>query len=334
MRALVTGGGGYIGRHVVRQLLDRGDDVRVLGRRSYPEVEAWGARGVQSDLAVDDPDLPRHLEGVDTVFHVAALPPYHAPYAAFEAANVGGTRRILAACRAAGVPRLVFTSTPSATFDGTDAEGITEAQAPYPARFLTPYAQTKAEAEQLVLAANSPELATTALRPHLVYGPDEPHMLPRIVQRNRAGRLRVIGDGTNRVGLTYVDTAAAAHLQAANALAAGSANAGRAYFVTDEEPVALWPWINQFLEAIGEAPVRGSIGLGAARTVGAVCEALWAVLPLGGEPPMTRFVATNLATSHWYDLSAAKADFRFTPTLSGAEGLARTVAWFRAHPVA
>ncbi|MCB9663857.1 MAG: NAD-dependent epimerase/dehydratase family protein [Alphaproteobacteria bacterium] len=333
MRALVTGGGGYIGRHVVRQLLDRGDEVVVLGRRAYPEVEAWGARGVQADLARDEPDLPRHLEGVDVVFHVAALPPYHAPYAVFEATNVGGTRRILEACRQAGVPRLVFTSTPSATFDGTDACGITEADAPYPERFLTPYAATKAHAEQLVLAANGPGLATTALRPHLVYGPDEPHMLPRVAQRNRAGRLRVIGDGTNRVGLTYVDTAAAAHLQAADALAEGSANAGKAYFVTDEEPVALWPWLDRFLTGVGEPPIRGRIGLGPARAVGAVCEALWAVLPLGGEPPMTRFVATNLATSHWYDLSGARTDFGFTPVVGGDEGLERTIAWFRAHPI-
>lgn len=331
MKALVTGGGGYLGRHIAKQLLDRGDDVTVLGRSRYPEVEAWGARGVQSDLGEDDPDLAKHMAGMDVVFHAAALPPYHAPKQVFVATNVHGTQRVVKACQEAGVPRLVYTGTPSATFDGKAAEGLTEAQSPYPERFGTPYAETKAEAEQLALAANSATLAVTALRPHIIYGPEEPHMLPRIIARNRAGRLRIVGDGTNRVGLTYIDNAAATHLQAADALAPGSANAGKAYFVTDDEPVVLWTWINDFLTAIGEPPITRSIGLGAAKAVGAVLEAAWSVLPLSGEPPMTRFVATNMATSHWYDLSAGRADFGLTCPVSGEEGLARTVAWFQDH---
>jgi nucleoside-diphosphate-sugar epimerase len=331
MRALVTGGGGFLGRAIVRRLLDRGDTVRVLGRHRYPQVEAWGAEGVLADLGRDDPAIGPAFEGVDVVFHTAALPPVHAPRAAFEATNVGGTRRVLDACRAAGVPRLVHTSTPSVTFDGRGVEHGTEATCPIVDRFETPYAATKAEAERLVLAANGPGLATTALRPHLVYGPEEPHMLPRILQRHRAGRLRVIGDGTNRVGLTYVENAAAAHLQAVDALGPGSANAGRAYFVTDPEPVALWPWIDAFLQGVGERPLRGRVPLGVARCLGATAEALWAVLPLPGEPPMTRFVAANLATPHHYDLGAARRDFGLTAVVDGLEGFRRTVAWFRDH---
>lgn len=333
MKALVTGGGGYVGRHVVRALLDRGDAVRVVGRSRYPVVEGWGAEGVVADLTRDDPALARACEGVDVVFHVAALPPYHAPEAVFRATNVDGTRRVLDAARAAGVARLVFTGTPSATFDGRDVEGGTEATCPYPERFGSPYAATKAEAERLVLAANGPTFATTALRPHLVYGPEEPHMLPRVVQRAREGRLRIIGSGTNRVSLTYVDNAAAAHLQAADALGPGSGNAGRAYFVADDGPVELWPWLQAFLRETGEPAIRGSVSLGLARAVGAVCEAAWTWLPLAGEPPMTRFAATNLATSHWYDLSAARRDFGYAPRVSGKEGFSCTVAWFREHPV-
>ncbi len=331
MRALVTGGGGYLGRHITKALLDRGDTVRVVGRSRYPQVEAWGAEGVVADLAVDDPALVRACEDIDVVFHAAALPPYHAPEAVFRATNVGGTQRVLAAVRAAGVPKLVFTGTPSATFDGRDVQGGTEASCPYPTTFGNPYAATKAAAERMVLAANGPLLATTALRPHLIYGPEEPHMLPRVIARHREGRLRVIGDGQNRVGLTFIHTAAQAHLQAADALAVGSKNAGRAYFITDDEPVLLWPWLDRFLQATGHPPLRGRVSLGVARAVGSLCEAAWTWLPLKGEPPMTRFAATNLATSHWYDLSAARADFGFHAAATGEDGFERTAAWFREH---
>jgi nucleoside-diphosphate-sugar epimerase len=329
VRALVTGGGGYLGRAITRQLLDRGDEVRVLGRHRYADVEAWGATGVVADLGRDDPAIRAACEGVDVVFHAAALPPVHAPKSTFVATNVGGTQRIVDACRAAVVRRLVATSTPSVTFDGRGVVNGTEATCPYPARFETPYAETKAEAERIVLAANDADLATTALRPHLIYGPDEPHMLPRILARHRAGRLRVIGDGKNRVGLTYVDNAAAAHLQAAGALAPGSRNAGRAYFVTDPDPVVLWDWIGAFLVGVGERPLTGRVPLGVARCMGAVAEAAWAVLPLRGEPPMTRFVAANLATSHFYDLSAARRDFGLRAVVDADEGLQRTIASFR-----
>ncbi|MCB9680753.1 MAG: NAD-dependent epimerase/dehydratase family protein [Alphaproteobacteria bacterium] len=333
MKALVTGGGGYLGKAIVRQLLDRGDAVVVVGRSAYPEVTAWGATCVPVDLSTDDPALVRACEGVDVVFHVAALPPYAAKPDVFVATNVGGTERVVAACRAAGVPRLVFTSTPSATFDGTDAEGVTEADCPYPDRYETPYAETKARAEQHVLAAHGADLLTTALRPHLIYGPEEPHMLPRLIQRNRAGRLRIIGDGTNRVGLTYIDNAAAAHLQAADALAPGSAHGGKAYFVTDPEPVVLWDWIHALFVGVGEPPLRRHVSLGAARAAGTVFEGIWSLFGLSGVPPMTRFVASQLATSHWYDLSGGRADFGLHAPVSGDDGLARTIAWFRDHPV-
>lgn len=329
MRALVTGGGGFLGRHLTKALLDRGDEVVVLGRRRYPAVEAMGATGVIADLTHDDDALVGACEGVDVVFHAAALPPYHAPYEVFEATNVGGTRRVLDACRRAGVPRLVYTSTPSVAFDGRPAEGATEADLPYPQRYLSHYAATKADAERMALAAHGPDLAVTALRPRLIYGAGEPHMLPRLLERHRAGRLRIVGDGTNRVGLTHVDNAVAAHLQAAEALAPDSDNGGKAYFVTDPEPVALWPWVDAFLTGVGERPLTRRISLRAASTVGAVCEGLWAALPLRGEPPMTRFTAANLAISHWYDLTGGRRDFGLEAVVSGAEGLERTISWFR-----
>lgn len=329
MKALVTGGGGYLGGAIVRQLRARGDAVIVVGRNRYPKVEALGATCAIADLATDDPALADAMRGVDVVFHVAALPPHHAPRAAFVATNVDGTRRVLDAARKAGVPRLVYTSTPSVAFSGVAQEGVTEEQAPYPPSYLSPYAETKAIAEKMALAAHSPELAITALRPRILYGPDEPHMLPRLIERHRAGRLRIVGDGQNRMGITFVENAAAAHLQAADALGPTSANAGRAYFVTDAEPVLLWPWLNTFFAGIGLPPLTRRVPLPVARCAGAAFEALWAVLPLRSDPPMTRFVATNLATSAWYDLRNARRDFGLHEVVPAAEALNLTIAAFR-----
>lgn len=329
MRAVITGGGGFLGSAIARMLLLRGDEVVVLGRGRYPAVEALGALGVSWDLAQDQPGLERIFEGADVVFHTAARAGVWGPPAEFRAINVDGTARVLTACRAAGVGRLVYTSSPSATFGRHDALGLTEAQAPYPERFEAIYPQTKAEAERMVLAASGPALATTSLRPHLIYGPGDPHLLPRIVQRARAGRLMRVGDGKNRVGLTYVDNGAAAHVLAADALAPGSPNAGRAYFITDAEPVALWPWLDRFLTGIGLPPVTRSVPVGVARAVGAALELLWRALALAGEPPMTRFVAGQLALSHFYDLGGARRDFGYSPPLDGEEGLRRTIEAFR-----
>lgn len=329
MKALVTGGGGYLGLAIVRMLRARGDAVIVVGRGRYPACEALGAVCEPVDLSKDDPRLAEVMAGVDVVFHVAALPPHHAPRERFVATNVDGTRRVIEACRAAGVRRLVYTSTPSVAFSGQAQDGVTEAQAPYPERYESPYAETKAIAERMALAANDATLAVVALRPRLIYGPAEPHMLPRLIERHRAGRLRVVGDGTNKVGLTYVDNAAAAHLQAAERLDVGAPHAGKAYFVTDPEPVVLWDWVSAFFVGVGLPPLERRVPLGVARCVGAVCEAAWAVLPLKGDPPMTRFVATNLATSAWYDLSAARRDFGLTAVVDAEEAVRLTVGAFR-----
>lgn len=331
MRALVTGGGGFLGRAITEQLLARGDEVTILARGRYPEVEALGARAVQADIT-SLAALDGVLDGIDVVFHTAAKAGVWGDRDEYQRINVEGTRNIIECCWAQGVGRLVYTSSPSATFSGGDAEHATEADQPYPATFEAHYPESKAQAERLVIQANGERLATTALRPHLIYGPGDPHLIPRVLDRHRAGRLRRIGDGRNKVGITYVDNAAAAHLQAADVLAGGSSNAGKAYFITDAEPVALWPWIDELLVGIGEQPIRGSVSLGAARTVGGLLEWVWKTFGLQGEPPITRFAATSMATSHWYDLTAARRDFGYAPPVSGAEGLRRTIEWARTLP--
>lgn len=332
MRAVVTGGGGFLGAEIVRQLRARGDEVLVIGRGRYPAVEALGATCEPWDLSEEKPGLERLFEGADAVFHTAARAGVWGPEAEFRAINTDGTRRVVAACQTSGVPRLIYTSSPSVTFDGGDVENGTEASCPIPETFEAYYPATKAAGERLVLAANSGALRTTALRPHLIYGPGDPHLLPRLLAKAKQKRLAIVGDGKNKVGLTYVENAAAAHLCAADALAAGGAAAGRAYFITDAEPVLLWDWINAFLAGVGAPPVSRRISRSTARAGGAILETLWRWFSLSGEPPMTRFVASQLATSHYYDLRGARDDLGYTPAVTGEAGLAATISAFRSSP--
>jgi 2-alkyl-3-oxoalkanoate reductase len=262
---------------------------------------------------------------------VAAKAGIWGKYEDFYRANVTGTANILEACRANGIDRLVYTSSPSVVFDGGDVEGGDESL-PYPSSYEAHYPRTKAMAEQLVLAADSSQLATVALRPHLIWGPGDNHLVPRILARGRAGRLRRIGDRANLVDTVYVDNAARAHLQAADRLAPGSAPAGRAYFISNGQPLPLWEMVNRILAAADLPPVTRSIPPGLAYTVGCICEGLWGLLRLAGEPPMTRFVAHELSSAHWFDISAARRDLGYRPEVSTDEGLLRLREWLQDSP--
>jgi nucleoside-diphosphate-sugar epimerase len=289
---------------------------------------------VRGDLAT--PGVAEEaVGGCDAVIHVAAKAGVWGAEEDYERSNVTATQRLLDACLAFGVKSLVFTSSPSVTFDGGDAKGADESL-PYPAEHLAPYGRTKAEAERRVLAANGAAhavgggvLRTCALRPHLVYGPGDPHILPRLVRRARQGRLAWIGQG-NLVDVTYVDNAAHAHLLALDALATPEAKpAGKAYFISQGTPVAPDAWVGGLLEALGLPPVRRRVSRGVASKAGAAMESLWRTLRLRGEPPMTRFVAAQLGTSHYYDLSAARRDLGYRLLVSDAEAWARTVEWLK-----
>lgn len=327
MKALVTGGGGFLGQRIVELLLEEGHQVRFLARGRYPEVEALGAEGLQVDLR--DPNATRQaVDGCDVVFHVASKAGYWGSREEFESINVTGTENVLAACRAAGVGKLVYTSTPSVIGYAQETEGITEA--PYPARWESLYGETKARAEQLVLAANGPGLATVSLRPHLIIGPRDTNLLPRVIERARQGRLPIVGDGRNKVDLTYVDNAAWAHLDACAALTGPEAPcAGKAYFISNGEPVALWDWVNDFLPQVGAPPVTRRVSFGVASALGGAMEWAWRTFGLSGEPRMTRFLAAALARSHWYDMGPAERELGYRVRVPLAEGTARTAAWFR-----
>ncbi|OGV72743.1 MAG: 3-beta hydroxysteroid dehydrogenase [Lentisphaerae bacterium RIFOXYB12_FULL_65_16] len=349
MNALITGGGGFLGRRIVDILLERGDGVRVLGRRRYTDIEQLGVECVTGDVRCFE-DVLRTCAGCDTVFHTAALAGIWGQRKDFYEINVKGTANVIQACLGAKVSHLVYTSSPSVVFGETDIEGADEAL-PYPARYLAHYPASKAVAEKMVLDANGWEmvvetrranpdgtftpdshvrrLRTCALRPHLIWGPRDPHLLPRLVAAARSGRLRRVGEGRNRVDITYIDNAALAHVQAAVALMATGAPAGKAYFIGDGDPVVLWDWINALLERLGVKPVTRSVSYATAYRLGAAMEGVYTVLPFLGEPRMTRFVAAQFAKSHWFSHARARADFGYEPVVDNPTGLARTVEWLR-----
>jgi len=325
MKALVTGGGGFLGGVIVRMLRERGIAVRSFSRSTYPTLTLLGVEQVQGDLG-DREAVIRAAQGCDVVYHIAAKAGVWGAYADFHQANVIGTAHVIEACRVSGISRLVHTSSPSVVFDGSDIEGGDESL-PYPQRFEAHYPQTKALAEQMVIAANSPTLATVALRPHLIWGPGDNHLVPRIIARARSARLRRIGNRPCLVDTVYVDNAAQAHLAAADRLSPGSAVAGRVYFISNGEPLPLWDMVNGILAAAGMPSVERSISPRMALFAGTICETLWPLLHLRGEPPMTRFVAHELSTAHWFSLEAARRDLGYQPSVSIAEGLERLRTW-------
>ncbi len=323
MNCLVTGAGGFLGRYIVEKLLERGDTVRGLGRNKYPELENVGVECFQADIQ-DKNAVKNACEGMDVVFHTAAIAGIWGAWKEFYEINTYGTDNVIAGCKAAGVPRLVFSSSPSVTFNGVDQCGVDES-VPYATNWLCHYPHSKALAEKSVLAANDKDLMTCALRPHLIWGPRDHHLIPRLIDRAKSGKLRIVGDGANRIDTVYVANAADAHLQAADQLQTGSPVCGAAYFISQGEPVNCWSWINEILRAVEITPVTKSISFRTAWNVGLAFEFVFKAIGIQSEPRMTRFLAAQLATSHYFDISAAKRDFGYSPQISNEEGMRRLV---------
>ena len=334
----ITGASGFIGGKISERLLAAGRRVRVLARRPLPELEKLGAEVVRGDLD-DMHALRRGCASAETVFHVAGRVGVWGPRQEFFRVNVGGTRNVLAACREAGVSRLIYTSSPSVVYNGGDLRNADES-APLCLRAPCAYPTSKAAAEREVLSAHDKKLSTIALRPHLVWGPGDKNVVPRVLALARAGRLRIIGPGRNKVDVTHITNVVDAHVLAERALLicnlidyklTGPASAGgKAYFITNGEPVVLWDWINEVLRGVGLPEITKHISLGKAYAVGGVLEGLWRVLPLKGEPPMTRFVAKEMATDHWFDISAARRDLGYHPLVTVAQGTAELIAHYQA----
>ena len=322
-RALVTGGGGFVGSYIVRQLLDRGIECLVLGRNFYPELEEQGATCLIGDIC-NASFVNESFRAVDTVFHVAALAGIWGKWEDYFHINVQGTENVIHGCLKNKVRNLIYTSTPSVVFNGRDIINGDE-QLPYADKFLCHYAKSKVMAEKLVLNSNSlnGKLKTCAIRPHLIWGPGDPHLIPRLLERGRQGQLKKVGNCTNLVDISYVENVAEAHILAALNLDDEGTAAGKAYFISQGEPVNLWHWIDELFERKQIPPIRSRVPFCLAYTVGAVLEGLHHVFAPGKEPRMTRFVAEQLAKSHCFSIARAKKDFGYTVRVSTSDGMNR-----------
>jgi nucleoside-diphosphate-sugar epimerase len=327
MKALVTGGGGFLGQAIVRLLLARGDQVRSFSRGDYPGLRERGVEIHQGDLT-DSEAISSAARDCDIVFHVAAKTGIWGPYQEYYRSNVIGTENVIAACQHRQIRRLVYTSSPSAIFNGRDMEGVDES-APYPQHFAAAYPKTKAQAEQLVLQANDKALATVALRPHFIWGPGDNHLVPRLIVRAKAGSLRRIGRKKNLVDCVYVDNAAHAHLLAADRLWPGSPIAGKIYFISQGDPRPLWELISLILRAAGLPPVEQTIPPALAYMAGWFSEIVHKLFRNQSEPKLTRFLVRELSTAHWFDISAARRDLGYEPKISIEEGIPFLEDWLR-----
>jgi nucleoside-diphosphate-sugar epimerase len=318
-QALVTGGGGFLGSNIVRMLLDKGISVRSLQRSDSPDLKKLGVEIIRGDIS-DRNTVINAPEGCDVIFHVAAKAGVWGDYDDYYQCNVTGTKNIIDACKAHNIQKLIYTSSPSIVFAGEDEENINEST-PYAEHFLTAYQKTKALAEQMVLEANNETLATVALRPHLIWGLGDPHLAPRIIERAKAGRLRLVGKQNNLVDSTYIDNAALAHILAAEALGTNANCAGKAYFISNDEPIPMKELINRILTVANLPPVTKTIPTQVAYTIGMMMEFVYKLFKLKDEPIMTRFVAKQLSCAHWYDLTAAKNDLGYQAKITIDEGM-------------
>ena len=330
-KVLVTGGGGFLGSALAAMARGRGLTVRSLSRRFYPHLQKLGVEQIQGDVS-EPATAIRAVEGCQTVFHTAAKAGLWGLEGDYERVNVRGTRNVIAACRGAGARRIIFSSSPSVVFNGRAMEGADET-APYCERYDAAYPRTKALAERLVVESNSDELAAVSIRPHLIWGPGDNNLLPRIISRAKSGRLRRIGGGEPRIDPIYIDNAAMAHFLAADRLEPGSAIAGKIYFVTQGEIIPLWEMIDRLLHAAGLPPVRRSISRPVAIATAGLLELGYFLSRKSSEPPLTRFLVRQLSTTHWFSIDAARRDLGYEPKVTIAEGMQRLESYLRGEPV-
>jgi nucleoside-diphosphate-sugar epimerase len=327
VKVLVTGGSGFLGRHVVARLQSHRavENILSFGRSAPADLCERGVRCLRGNLGCTK-DVERAIRDVDVVFHVGAKAGIWGSRDDYHATNVLGTHNVLKACAENGVRYLIYTSTASVVFTGKDLANVGE-RIPYGKNIPCDYVRTKMLSEREVLAYNGHNgLKTIALRPHLIVGPGDNHLMPTLLNLARRRRLVRVGNGKNWVDISHVENVADAHILAMDALLRGAPVDGRPYFVTQGDPVCLWEWIGKLLSRLCLPGVRRSVGFRRAYAMGCVCEWLYRRLHIRSLPPMTRFLATELAKDHYFDHSAAKTDLNYIPRITNEEGFERLLA--------
>lgn len=324
-RVAVLGGSGFVGRALVQRLLSDGVETTVVARRICPDAESLGIRFISGDIG-DVDFLKNSLAGYDTVIHLASKTGIWGDRESYHRTNVLGTRNVLDACRANNITALVYASTPAVVYQKDDLCGVNE-RTPYARNFLCDYAWSKAIAEKMVLDANSDALKTIALRPHLVWGPGDSNRIPRLLGQARCRQLRRVGDGHNLVDVTYIDNAVEAFVLAAKNLHGPASGAGKPYFISQGEPVNLWNWLNKFFRRLDIPIVEQSTTFRKAYLMGMLMEKTFPMMRIKREPCMTRFLAVQLAKSHWFSIENANRDLGYFPKVSTAEGINSILQW-------
>lgn len=329
-RALVTGGGGFVGSYIVKQLLERNVEPVVIGRNSYPAMESLGVTCVVGDIC-DLSFMKKQTQGIDTVFHVAAFAGIWGKWDDYYRINVLGTENVIKACRAGNVNRIIYTSTPSVVFNGDNIVNGNE-ELPYAEKPLCNYAKSKIIAEKLVLNSGLKKegFHTCAIRPHLVWGPGDPHLVPRLLERGRRQQFKKVGDCTNMVDISYVENVAEAHLLAADNLETSKTASGKAYFISQGTPVNLWQWIDELFREMDIPEIKSRVPFCLAYGVGAVLEGIYSLFEKHEEPEMTRFLAEQLAKSHYFSIEQARKDLGYSPRVSTEEGMKRLLSTYSA----
>lgn len=322
--SVVTGGGGFVGRHLVASLVERGDEVRVL---DIVEPEGLDAEFRKVDIT-DAAAVCDALEGAECVFHNASLVhTKHNRAELVQRVNLDGTRHVLEACRAHGVPKLVYVSSGSVVYDGQDIEDGDESL-PYAETNQAPYAHSKVQAEKLVLASNGEGgVATTALRPHVIFGPHDSRFLPAVLAHAKSGRLRYqVGRGTWLSDYTYVQNLVDALLLADERLAPDSPVAGTPYFITNGEPMPFWDFVRSVLARLGLPPLRGKIPHQIVYAIAAVKEGFDTLRggTINAEDGLTRFAIRYMCTHHYFSIDRARRDLGYEPKVSIADGIELT----------
>ena len=337
MRILVTGASSLIGDGVVRALAARGDEVVCLQRSPVEGLAALD--GVEQQLGdIRDQAAVEHAaQGCNGIIHLAAKVGVVGERDEFLSINVEGTRNLLAAATNSAansaITRFVHVSSPSVAHGGEAIMGDA-ATPPVTGRTRAWYAESKAIAESIAVEANGPQVGVVVIRPHLVWGPGDTQLVGRIVERARQGRLALVGGGRALVDTTYIDNAVSALVAALDAVGPGATCAGRAYVIANGEPRPIRDLVAGICAAAGVTFEPRDVPLGAARTIGSFLERAWPKLPNRlrqgeVEPPLTRFVAEQLGTAHWFDPRPAALDLDWEPTVSIDDGLERLATWFR-----